>query len=164
MEWSSAAARTVHWIQAIAINQFCYEQEKMHQKPLGCWEGKFLHSAKQKKNPLFLVIQQLLKLSELAELPLNHVSLLWISFAANVLIKGFSENATEAIGINWLSFKQRCKGLIYSIAIPCFQGTLKEERELKLLLLLLSGLAGSFSLATSEILFLNPKKITLWYF
>lgn len=47
----------------------------MHPKPSGRWEGKFLHSAKQ-RIILYLVIQQLLKLSELEELPLNHVSLL----------------------------------------------------------------------------------------
>lgn len=38
----------------------------MHQKPLGRWEGKFLPSAKQ-RNVLYLVIQQLLKWSELVE-------------------------------------------------------------------------------------------------
>lgn len=49
------------------------KRKKMHQKPLGRWEGKFLPSAKQ-RNILYLVIQQLLKLSELVEFA--YVSLL----------------------------------------------------------------------------------------
>lgn len=45
-------------------------RKKMYQKPLGHWEGKFLHPT-NRKNTLYVVMQGLLKLPELAELPLN---------------------------------------------------------------------------------------------
>lgn len=52
MSGPSAAAKSVHWIWAIAINQFCYEQEKNVSKAFRALGGEIPSLYKQEKYTL----------------------------------------------------------------------------------------------------------------